>query len=110
MKNNKIPNSIIKRPKQAYRAPISGSLLNDNSPEYFQEMLSESKINSTGLFNFNSVIRLLNKIESSQMPSEVDNMALTAILSSQILSDMFVNNNKPRIDESMLVNTKVIQE
>ena len=39
---NRIPEKILKRPKQAYRAPIRSVFLDKDAPEYVKDMLSES--------------------------------------------------------------------
>ena len=52
---NKIPESILKRSKQAYRAPIKSVFVSKNSPEYVKEMLSESYFKKASIFNFNSI-------------------------------------------------------
>ena len=39
---NRIPESIIKRPKQPYRAPISSVFLSKDAPEYVKLMLSDT--------------------------------------------------------------------
>lgn len=108
--DKKIPGSILKRPKQAYRAPIAGSLLNENAPEYFKYLLSEDMINLHQIFNPESVKSLITKMKKSPMPSEMDSMALTAILSTQIISDMFIKGNRPKADISKLKNTKIVQQ
>jgi asparagine synthase (glutamine-hydrolysing) len=45
-----LPEEVIVRPKQAYRAPVAGSLLSERAPEYLREMLSPPRIRQTGLF------------------------------------------------------------
>ena len=39
---NRIPEKILKRPKQAYRAPIKSVFLGKDAPEYVKYMLSDS--------------------------------------------------------------------
>ena len=56
-------------------------------------MLSEESIENSGIFNPDHVKSLLNKMNTSDLVSEVDNMALTAILSTQILHDLFVKRS-----------------
>ena len=48
----RIPESIIKRPKQPYRAPISSVFLTKDRPEYVNEMLSESFTKRAGIFSY----------------------------------------------------------
>ncbi|MCT4588703.1 MAG: asparagine synthase (glutamine-hydrolyzing) [Carboxylicivirga sp.] len=90
MMKGKLPKSVLQRPKQAYRAPVSKSFLSDHSPAYVNDMLSQENIKNTGIFNPAQVARLLEKINQSQLVSEIDNMALAAILSTQLLHHQFV--------------------
>src|ERR1035437_7827283 len=47
MMNGRLPESVLKRPKQAYRAPISSSFLSSPAREYVMDLLSEHDINQT---------------------------------------------------------------
>ncbi len=47
----KIPESILTRHKQAYRAPIHTSFFGEGSPNYVQEMLSETSLKDYGIFD-----------------------------------------------------------
>ncbi len=42
-------------------------------------------------------------MELNKQVSEIDNMAITAILSTQILHDLFINRSMPKLQESELV-------
>lgn len=100
MMAGKIPQSVLTRSKQAYRAPISESFLNSNSPEYVKDYLSSSKIKSFGIFESERVTSLLDKL-SMHTASELENMALAAILSTQIMYDQMIRNrSKPTINMS----------
>jgi len=94
MKNN-IPKSVINRPKQAYRAPIFEAFLGSKVPDYVNDMLSADSIIACGVFNSESVSNLINKIKTAQIPSEVDNMALVGVLSTQLLFNQFVKEFRP---------------
>ena len=64
MMNNRLPESVLKRPKQAYRAPIARSFLSSPAKEYVMDLLSEQDINKTGLFSYPVVQKLLQKIST----------------------------------------------
>jgi len=87
-----IPESIRMRPKQAYRAPISGSFFASSAPTYVDEMLSDQLICSYGLFNNDKVRSLIMKVKTGNNVSEIDQMAVAGILSTQLLNEMFVIN------------------
>ena len=48
------------------------------------------------------VNQLLKKMELNKQVSEIDNMAITAILSTQILHDLFINRSIPKLHENEL--------
>ena len=90
LSTGKIPSSITQRPKQAYRAPISSSLYTQKTNGYITDILSDEPIKSFGIFNPVKVKSLLAKIEQQDVPSEIDQMALVGILSTQLLYKMFI--------------------
>ncbi len=103
MMKGRLPEQILNRPKQAYRAPIRSSFVGDDMPDYLKLMLSEDKIEEFGIFNPGHVAQLLKKMRSKGQVSEIDNMAVTAILSTQILHDLFVNRSMPELEKKDLV-------
>ena len=103
MMKGRLPESILNRPKQAYRAPIRNAFFSEEMPVYLKDMLSEEKITDFGIFNPEYVNQLKKKMELNKQVSEIDNMAITAILSTQILHDLFVNQSMPKLLESELV-------
>ena len=99
-----LPESIAQRPKHPYRAPISQTLLNHKT-DYIDEMLSESALRQAGIFDPLKTHRLIQKIQKADTGSEVDSMALTGILSAQIVFDRFVRS-RPQ-PTSSIKNLKV---
>jgi len=108
--HGKIPESIVKRPKQPYRAPISSVFLGKGRPEYIPEMLSERQTRQAGIFNYNSVSALLGKIRNTGTASEMDNMVITSIISTHLLYNQLVENNNHEFQNAPLNNLKVIQD
>ncbi|MGC9354749.1 MAG: asparagine synthase-related protein, partial [Mariniphaga sp.] len=94
MMKGRLPEEILNRSKQAYRAPILSSFLGGDAPEYVQDLISIKSIKEAGIFNPESVSRLLVKMKSGKAYSEVDNMALTAIISTQLLYQQFIRDFK----------------
>jgi asparagine synthase (glutamine-hydrolysing) len=91
---NTIPGEIVKRSKQPYRAPISECFFSADKPAYVDDLLSEDKIRAAGIFDSKKVAGLVKKVEkrNGDLQSETENMALTAILSTQLINEMFVEN------------------
>ena len=95
MMKNKLPNEVINRRKQPYRAPVDSSMFSTTSSHSLNDMLSKERLKKTGLFDCNNVCQLLEKMKLSKQISEIDNMALTAILSTQILHSLFIEKTIP---------------
>ena len=109
MMKNKLPDEILNRSKQAYRAPIRSTFFSKEMPLYLKDMLSEEKIKSFGIFNQEFVNQLIKKMKLNKQVSEIDNMAITAILSTQILYDLFINKSIPKLQENdLLVLDKIV--
>ena len=90
---NRLPDSIVKRSKQAYRAPISHMINGLNSSERIKDSLSGSNIKKYGLFDQARVEGLKQKYDRGQNVSELDDMALIAMISTQLLYEQFIDNN-----------------
>ena len=58
--------------------------------DYTHEVLSETSLKNTGLFDSGKVTKLLRKMKASGNASEIDDMALIGILSSQLVYQQFV--------------------
>lgn len=97
-----IPQRIVRRAKQPYRAPDSPSFFGRNTPDYVRELLSEKGVRQTGLFDSESVSRLVRKLErkSGQPVSARDDMALVGVLSAQLLYHHFVERFSDRVAEA----------
>jgi asparagine synthase (glutamine-hydrolysing) len=87
-----LPDEIIHRPKNPYRAPIKQSLFNRKTTETTRQVLSEASLKKAGMFDADRVARLLRKVQSTENLSEIDSMALVGILSSQIMYHQFVDD------------------
>ena len=91
---NVIPQELVERSKQPYRAPISRCFWGDHPLDYVEELLSERAIRQAGYFDPVKVSRLAAKCrkQAGQLLSERENMALVGILSTQLVDHMFVKN------------------
>ena len=85
-----VPTDIWQRAKQPYRAPIHRSFFHEDAPDYVRELLSEKTLREAGLFNPAAVARLTRKAQKSARLSEVDDMALVGILSTQLVHHRFI--------------------
>ncbi len=90
-----IPQSIQKRPKQPYRAPDAASFFAKNTPDWLDELTSESYLNSARLFNPTAVSTLIAKCRKvkGQGMSNTDNMRIVGVLSSLILHHQYIETD-----------------
>ncbi|WP_430809849.1 MULTISPECIES: asparagine synthase (glutamine-hydrolyzing) [unclassified Carboxylicivirga] len=100
MMAQQLPEAVLKRSKQAYRAPIAQALLRNKV--LIDEYLNPDSIRAAQLFNPQKVGALLIRISQSRDVAEQDNMALMAVLSTQILHDKYIADFKPSDEGSVL--------
>lgn len=88
-----LPESIISRPKHPYRAPIRDVFFGDEKGYAF-EFLSEGNLKKSGYFDTLKTSHLVRRFVKGEqsVESETQNMALTGILSTQILHHQFIEN------------------
>ncbi len=89
-----IPDEVVDRSKQPYRAPISRCFFGDHKLDYVDELMSERQIQEKGYFDPKKVTRLIAKCRKGQgsLLSERENMAIVAILSTQLLDHQFIRD------------------
>jgi asparagine synthase (glutamine-hydrolysing) len=89
-----IPDELVDRSKQPYRAPISRCFFGDRKLDYVDELMSERQIQQKGYFDPQKVTRLIAKCRRGQgsLLSERENMAIVAILSTQLLDQQFIRD------------------
>ncbi len=103
----KIPASIVSRPKQAYRAPVSNILNRQKATNFTYDILSDTSIKSFGIFNPDKIKKLVAKIDRHVTISEIDQMALVGILSTQTLYSLFINKLN-QVNSDKLENYKLV--
>lgn len=91
-----IPESISRRGKQPYRAPIRELFFPDAPPDYVDELLSERSLREYGYFNIKKVTGLYTKIRNASpgLVSEFENMALIGVLTTQLLHGQFISRHR----------------
>jgi len=93
-----IPESIVQRDKQPYRAPIRELFYSHAPADYADDLLSEERLREYGYFNPKKVSRLYSKFRAAgpAFASEFENMALVGTLSTQLLHQQFVQGDRLR--------------
>jgi asparagine synthase (glutamine-hydrolysing) len=107
---NRVPENILKRPKQPYRAPVTNVFMSKKQPEYVKYLLSDTYIKEAKIFNDKSISGLISRIEKSGVASELDNMVLTAVISTHLMNHQFVENNNKEYRRGELKNLKIIED
>lgn len=98
-----VPDAIIRRQKQPYRAPDALCFVAPDAPAYVADMLDEEAVGKAQVFDPQMVTRLFAKCRANaaaQQLSNTDNMALVAVLSTQLLHAQFIESRfsaDPRI-------------
>ncbi len=90
-----VPESILRRPKQPYRAPDASNFFSGGLPEWLPELVSEKAVKETGVFSSSAVNAFFKKCISVQGKgmSNTDNMRAIAILSTQLAHRFFISEN-----------------
>ena len=81
-----VPDDLIARKKQPYRAPDALAFTGAQAPAWASEALDEPSLREAGVFDPALAARLWRKCRSAQAQlSNSDNMALAGVLSTQLL-------------------------
>lgn len=104
-----VPDEIIHRPKQPYRAPDAASFFAAGSPAWFGELMSEDAVAEAGVFEPSAVAGLLAKCRRTggENMSNTDNMRLLAIVSTQLTHECFIAGGGSRALERPLPEPSV---
>jgi asparagine synthase (glutamine-hydrolysing) len=104
---NRLPRQVVERAKQAYRAPLAAPFLQcQNTPDYVSELLSANVCKAAGVFDEGSVQLLTARLMQGNTHSEIDQMALVAVLSTHLLWKQFVDDFKP-LQAKQIINAEV---
>ncbi|HEY8681924.1 MAG TPA: asparagine synthase-related protein, partial [Rhodanobacter sp.] len=89
-----LPEEILKRTKQPYRAPDSQSFFFDGEPlDYVADLMSGERIRAAGYFNAAMVGRLFDKCRHNRAIGFADNQAFVGILSTMLLDESFMRRS-----------------
>jgi asparagine synthase (glutamine-hydrolysing) len=84
-----LPAEIAERPKFPYRAPIQ-DIFRSKAFADSEELLSEDNLKATGLFSTQAVHKLLKKVKDDKVLSEMEQMALMGIVTTQSWHHSFI--------------------
>ncbi|AYD02442.1 asparagine synthase (glutamine-hydrolyzing) [Neorhizobium sp. NCHU2750] len=97
-----LPENVVERQKQPYRAPDSSSFTGPGITEqaYVSDLLSQASLAQSGLFNASAVSKLHGKCRRQDVAGFRDNAAFVGILSTQIWIDRFSSNRSEKSEIS----------
>ncbi|HEY7865749.1 MAG TPA: asparagine synthase (glutamine-hydrolyzing) [Psychromonas sp.] len=87
-----VPDSILRRHKQPYRAPDIAAFFSGKTPDYVHELMSRDCLARYGYFDAKKVQLLMAKIKAGHAIGFKDNMSFIGILSTQIWHNKFIEN------------------
>jgi len=90
-----VPQPILQRPKQPYRAPDAGSFFNAGSRGWVDDLLSEKNLKEAAVFSPDAAVRFTEKcrrVRGLKM-SNTDNMRMVAIISTMLVHHHFIEND-----------------
>lgn len=86
-----LPETILNRVKQPYRAPDSSCFFQHGKPlPYVAELLSDSNLRRSGYFRTEAVQRLTEKCAAGRALGAGDNMAFVAVVSTLLVQHHFL--------------------
>jgi asparagine synthase (glutamine-hydrolysing) len=88
-----LPPEIATRPKIPYRVPMQ-CIVQARASSYIDELLSPEALREVGLFVPQSAQKLLTKVRRSEHVSEMDEMALCGIITTQLWYQTFVKRSR----------------
>ncbi len=94
-----VPDEVVRRPKQPYRAPDALSFVGASQPEWVREVVRGDAVAAAGVFDPRAVERLWRKCEAAggaEQFSNADNMALVGVLSTGLLHEQLVRRAPER--------------
>ncbi len=104
-----VPDPIIRRKKQPYRAPDALSFVGADAPDWVEDVLGESALSDCGVFDTRAVRALWQKCRAHATDgqfSNADNMAVVGVLSTQLLHNRFIRH-PPDAERSISFDTMV---
>jgi asparagine synthase (glutamine-hydrolysing) len=98
-----VPESVLRRPKQPYRAPEASSLFDAENHTFRQayaaELVSRDALRKYGIFDPETVDRLVEKCLREPRLGVKDGMAVVGILTTQLIAEQFLEGFTGRVSD-----------
>lgn len=108
-----IPEEILTRPKQPYRAPDAACFVGPDAPDWVADALSERALREVGVWDPKAASTLFEKCRRRAAGgdtsfSNADNMALVGIVTTQLLhASMIAPTPDPRAGDEVVFKTVI---
>jgi asparagine synthase (glutamine-hydrolysing) len=86
-----VPDTVLQRAKQPYRAPDIPPFFTSEAPEYVAAALEESSLARTGIFEPAAVAGLVRRCRAGAASGVRESQALVGILSTELWQKQFMN-------------------
>jgi len=97
-----LPDDIVTRTKQPYRAPDAQSFFAGGEPlDFVADLLSAGRVRAAGYFDAAAVSRLFEKCRAGRATGFADNQAFVGILSTMLLDELLVRRRERQPAESL---------
>jgi asparagine synthase (glutamine-hydrolysing) len=104
-----LPAAIWQRPKRPYRAPIHSCFVTQHKLKpWVAELLTPQAVAASGLFDDRAVAALADKVAAVNELNESDAMALTGVVTSQLLQQLFIENRRDIVPIGIRDDVKVV--
>ncbi len=103
-----LPQDILLRPKQPYRAPDSASFATPAGEDLVAEFLDQDQEGQGALWQSGKVAALLRKWRAGRLTSVRDNMTFVAVLSGRLLQEDFGPSFENRIQATGLLADDIV--
>lgn len=104
---NVLPDNIITRPKQPYRAPDAAPFVGADRPEFIDALLSSKRLSEIDFLDTEFCRRFVNKVLSVIRPEAIsprENQAFVSLLSIILLDTYFIRNENMGFARNLPVN------
>ncbi len=100
-----VPDEILARPKQPYRAPDATAFTGNPVPDWVGELTTRAKLADAGIFDPAAVDLLWRKCRTTASPSNADNMALAGTSTGLLVEHLRAGpQHVPTIELATLVD------
>jgi len=90
-----VPQTVVARHKQPYRAPDAVSFFSAAAPPWVDELLAPERVAKAGYFTAAAVLGLVRRCRAGQAVGFRENQALLAVLSTQMWHHAFFEARVP---------------